>query len=117
MGRAGLFAACWMLENLLCRSVERAVYILREQRSPKAIETLAQVKYLLKYSMELNKRLGLTLKKTQTTDLSSDIIPRTSNGAPSIPLIAKLENELLIEPSLIKDQFTPSSGDHPWWST
>lgn len=65
--------------------------------------------------MALNKRLGLTLKRTQV-DLSQDIVPRTPNGAPSIHLIAKLENELLIKPP--KDQFAaPSSGDHPWWST
>lgn len=115
MGRAGLFAGCWMLENLLCKSVERAVYILREQRSPKAIETLAQVEYLLRYSMSVNKRLGITTKRTQTTNLDQDIVPRTPNGAPSIPLIAKLESELLIEPNL-KDQFSPSLGNHPWRS-
>lgn len=110
MGRAGLFAGCWLLENQLCKSVERAVYILREQRSPKAIETLAQVEYLIKYAMSVNKRLGLQFKMTET-DTSGDIIQRTPNGAPSIPLIAKLENQVFIDPDIIlKDDITSNAA-------
>jgi hypothetical protein len=101
VGRAGLFAGCWLLENLLCKSVERVVYVLREQRSPKAIETITQVEYLIKYSMAINKKLGIKIEKTKRTDLTGEIIQRTPNGAPSIPLIAKLENEVLIDPDII----------------
>ncbi|CAO3642370.1 unnamed protein product [Mucor fragilis] len=107
VGRAGLFAGCWLLENLLCRSVERTVYILRERRSSKAIETYAQAEYLIRYAMALNHRLGLPFRATTTTDLSRDIPFESESGSPSIPFIAKLENLTLVDPSLIQDDLLP----------
>ncbi|CEP16125.1 hypothetical protein [Parasitella parasitica] len=107
VGRAGLFAGCWLLENLLCRSVERTVFVLRERRSTKAIETYAQAEYLIRYSMALNYRLGLPFRATTTTDLSRDIPFESQNGSPSIPFIAKLENSVLVDPALIQDDLLP----------
>ncbi|KAI8647396.1 protein-tyrosine phosphatase-like protein [Parasitella parasitica] len=107
VGRAGLFAGCWLLENLLCRSVERTVFVLRERRSTKAIETYAQAEYLIRYSMALNYRLGLPFRATTTTDLSRDIPFESQNGSPSIPFIAKLENLVLVDPVLIQDDLLP----------
>ncbi|KAF1803459.1 protein-tyrosine phosphatase-like protein [Mucor lusitanicus] len=107
VGRAGLFAGCWLLENLLCRSVERTVYILRERRSSKAIETYAQAEYLIRYAMALNHRLGLPFRATTTTDLSRDIPFESESGSPSIPFIAKLENLVLVDPALIQDDLLP----------
>jgi hypothetical protein len=107
VGRAGLFAACWLLENLLCRSVERAVFVLRERRSAKAIETYSQVEYLIRYSMALNHRLGLPFRETTTTDLNQEIPYESEGGTPSIPFIAKLENLILVDPALIQDDYRP----------
>ena len=107
VGRAGLFAGCWLLENLLCRSVERTVFVLRERRSTKAIETYAQAEYLIRYSMALNHRLGLPFRATTTTDLGRDIPFESESGSPSIPFIAKLENLVLVDPALIQDDLLP----------
>ncbi|KAI8969321.1 protein-tyrosine phosphatase-like protein, partial [Mycotypha africana] len=59
VGRAGLLAGCWMMENLLCKNVERAVSVLRQRRSIKAIETCIQAEYLVRYSVDVHKRLGI----------------------------------------------------------
>ncbi|GAN05360.1 conserved hypothetical protein [Mucor ambiguus] len=107
VGRAGLFAGCWLLENLLCRSVERTVHVLRERRSSKAIETYAQAEYLIRYAMALNHRLGLPFRATTTTDLSRNIPFESESGSPSIPFIAKLENLVLVDPALIQDDLLP----------
>lgn len=107
VGRAGLFAGCWLLENLLCRSVERAVAVLRDRRSTKAIETYNQVEYLIRYSMALKHRLGIPFRKSTTADLSNDSPYKFQNGTPSIPFIARLENLVLVDPALIRDDYSP----------
>ncbi|CEI98555.1 hypothetical protein RMCBS344292_12662 [Rhizopus microsporus] len=60
VGRAGLFACCWLLENSLCDTAERAIAIVRTQRSPKAIETLRQADYIIQYAKSLKQRSKLT---------------------------------------------------------
>ncbi|KAG1085763.1 hypothetical protein G6F42_021259 [Rhizopus arrhizus] len=107
VGRAGLFAGCWLLENLLSRSVERTVCILRERRSSKAIETYAQAEYLVRYLMALNQRLGIPFRATTAADLNSDIPFESESGSPSIPFIAKLENLISVDPALIQDDLPP----------
>lgn len=97
VGRAGLFAACWLLENMMCRSVERAVQVLREQRSPKAIETTEQAVYIIKYLKALNQRLGLRHQRPQQPLLGESFDKTYMNG-PSISFIARLENDLQLVP-------------------
>lgn len=50
MGRAGVFACCWLLSNLYCLSAERAIRYVRIRRSPKAIETMRQAEFIIHYS-------------------------------------------------------------------
>jgi protein-tyrosine phosphatase len=103
VGRAGLFAGCWLLENFLCRTVERTVCVLRERRSSKAIETYTQAEFLIRYAMSINLRYNLTFKGPTISDLTKDI-QQDENGLPSIPSIAKLENLVLVDPALAQDE-------------
>ncbi|CDH58064.1 phosphatases ii [Lichtheimia corymbifera JMRC:FSU:9682] len=50
VGRAGVFACCWLLSNLYCLSAERAIRYVRIRRSPKAIETMRQAEFIIHYS-------------------------------------------------------------------
>ncbi|KAI8377289.1 protein-tyrosine phosphatase-like protein [Blakeslea trispora] len=105
VGRAGLFAGCWLLENLLCRSVERAVYVLRERRSTKAIETYAQAEYLIRYAMALNQRLGITYKPILTHEPTHELpYESEANGSPSLSFIAKLEQLIMLNPNILHQQ-------------
>ena len=79
VGRAGIIACCWMLKLGLCgwldtadfqqaddtsggvppetmRLVERLIGVVRRRRSPKAIETYEQVKFLVDYVEFLRER-------------------------------------------------------------
>ncbi|KAI0768654.1 protein-tyrosine phosphatase-like protein [Trametes elegans] len=79
VGRAGIIACCWMLKLGLCgwldtadfqqaddtsggvpaetmRLVERLIDVVRRRRSPKAIETYEQVKFLVDYVEFLQER-------------------------------------------------------------
>lgn len=105
VGRAGLFAGCWLLENFLCRTVERAVYVLRERRSSKAIETYTQAEFLIRYAMSINQKYNLTFKGATITDLETQVPNDFENGLPSIPFIAKLENQILVDPALANDEY------------
>ncbi|KAG0181465.1 hypothetical protein DFQ28_011253 [Apophysomyces sp. BC1034] len=57
VGRAGLFACCWLLKNLLCLSAERAIRYIRIRRSAKAIETMRQAEFVIHYSQYVGKLL------------------------------------------------------------
>lgn len=57
VGRAGLFACCWLLKNLYCLSAERAIRYVRIRRSPKAIETMRQAEYVIHYSQYVGRML------------------------------------------------------------
>ncbi|KAI8072129.1 protein-tyrosine phosphatase-like protein [Gilbertella persicaria] len=104
VGRAGLFAGCWLLENLLCKSVERTVSLLRERRSAKAIETYAQAEYLIRYAMALNQRLGRSYTPTTQPVSIHELQYEAASGSPSLPFIAKLEHLILMNPTLLQQQ-------------
>lgn len=91
VGRAGLFAACWLLENMMCQSAERAVQFLREQRSPKAIETNQQAVYIIQYMQALKKRLGLRDRRTE--HIQEPFVEQICRTGPPISLISKMEND------------------------
>ncbi|KAG1451497.1 hypothetical protein G6F56_008068 [Rhizopus delemar] len=93
VGRAGLFACCWLLENLLCHTAERAISVVREQRSPKAIETLRQADYIIQYSKAAKQRYGLRYSNLFT----KPNLVEEENGysTPSIRAIAKLEYDIM----------------------
>lgn len=52
-----MFACCWLLKNLYCLSAERAIRYVRIRRSPKAIETMRQAEYVIRYSQYVGKIL------------------------------------------------------------
>ncbi|KAI8328826.1 protein-tyrosine phosphatase-like protein [Chlamydoabsidia padenii] len=56
VGRAGLFACCWLINNTLCLSAERAIRFVRVRRSPKAIETMRQAEYVIRYAQFVMKQ-------------------------------------------------------------
>ncbi|KAI9471915.1 MAG: hypothetical protein EXX96DRAFT_340684 [Benjaminiella poitrasii] len=90
VGRAGLLAGCWLLENSLCKDVERTVTVLRQRRSAKAIETCVQAEFLIRYAMTVNRPLDNT-----NQDLVVFEGPQApcvlEAGPPSLPIIAELE--------------------------
>lgn len=57
VGRAGLFACCWLLKNLYCLSPERAIRFVRIRRSPKAIETMRQAEFIVQYAEYVGRAL------------------------------------------------------------
>ncbi|KAI9313990.1 protein-tyrosine phosphatase-like protein [Dichotomocladium elegans] len=57
VGRAGLIACCWLLNNLFCLSAERAIRYVRIRRSPKAIETMRQAEFVIHYSQHIGQLL------------------------------------------------------------
>ncbi|KAI0356307.1 phosphatases II, partial [Trametes cingulata] len=80
VGRAGIIACCWMLKLGLCgwldaegvdpgtmRLIERMIAVVRRRRSPKAIETYEQVKFLADYIEFLREQA-----QPKRTSLSSD---------------------------------------------
>ncbi|KAI7868305.1 protein-tyrosine phosphatase-like protein, partial [Spinellus fusiger] len=56
VGRAGLFVCCWLLENRLCASAERAIHYVRVRRSAKAIETMRQAEFIIRYGQFASHR-------------------------------------------------------------
>ncbi|KAI7906988.1 protein-tyrosine phosphatase-like protein [Cokeromyces recurvatus] len=95
VGRAGLFAGCWLLENLLCKDAERTVAVLRQRRSSKAIETYIQAEYLIRYSITVRHPLGISSMVTEGA-----IVPfEFEVGPPSLSLIAELEKFILTHDS------------------
>jgi protein-tyrosine phosphatase len=73
VGRAGVFACCWILRLGLCGNVmsqptaelvERVVRLVRRRRSIKAIETFEQVRFLVAFIDHLK-----TKELMQTNDL------------------------------------------------
>ncbi|KAG2228022.1 hypothetical protein INT45_012046 [Circinella minor] len=57
VGRAGVFACCWLLKNLYCLSGERSIRYVRTRRSPKAIETMRQAEFIIHYSQYISHTL------------------------------------------------------------
>ncbi|KAM3589392.1 hypothetical protein VKS41_000258 [Umbelopsis sp. WA50703] len=55
VGRAGLFACCWLLKNRFCLTAERAIRYVRLRRSPKSIETMRQAEFIIHYARYLKK--------------------------------------------------------------
>lgn len=95
VGRAGIIACCWMLKLGLCgwleppspsltaaasncelvdeptlHLVKRVLSVVRKRRSPKAVETYEQVKFLVDYIKFLQER---------ASDSSTGTSPRTPN--------------------------------------
>ncbi|KAI0371045.1 phosphatases II [Pilatotrama ljubarskyi] len=80
VGRAGIIACCWMLKLGLCgwldsegavastmRLIERMIAVVRRRRSPKAVETYEQVKFLVDYINFLREQA-----QPQRTSIASD---------------------------------------------
>lgn len=75
VGRAGVVACCWIMKLGVCgwlrptpmdgvdqpalAYVEKVVSFVRRRRSPKAIETFEQVKFLLEYVQFLQTRTSV----------------------------------------------------------
>ncbi|KAI8583155.1 hypothetical protein K450DRAFT_224472 [Umbelopsis ramanniana AG] len=55
VGRAGLFACCWLLKSRFCHTSERAIRYVRMRRSPKSIETMRQAEFIIHYARYINK--------------------------------------------------------------
>ncbi|KAL0084847.1 protein-tyrosine phosphatase-like protein [Phycomyces blakesleeanus] len=91
VGRAGLFACCWLLENRLCLTAERAILYVRTRRSAKAIETMRQAEFIIHYARFVNQRAyqlpttNLPLQMTHTEHTLS---------VPSLTDIANLERQI-----------------------
>ncbi|CAO3630554.1 unnamed protein product [Cunninghamella echinulata] len=58
VGRAGLFACCWLINNMFCHSAERAIRYIRARRSPKAIETMRQAEFVIHYAQFIHNKLN-----------------------------------------------------------
>lgn len=87
-------ASCWLLENLFCQTAEKAISIVREQRSAKAIETLKQADYVIRYSIAMRQRQGLqNPKMAQRRPKLKKTDQRFST--PSINTIAQLEYDIM----------------------
>ncbi|KAI0717226.1 protein-tyrosine phosphatase-like protein [Cerioporus squamosus] len=92
VGRAGIVACCWMLKLGLCgwlesqhadasdselvddatvQLIERLISVVRRRRSPKAIETYEQVKFLVDYVRFLRDRSDLSVPSSYL-DLFAD---------------------------------------------
>ncbi|CAO3631870.1 unnamed protein product [Cunninghamella blakesleeana] len=65
VGRAGLFACCWLINNMLCHSAERAIRFVRARRSPKAIETMRQAEFVIHYTQFISKKLEQQQRQQQ----------------------------------------------------
>lgn len=72
VGRAGLFACCWLLRNLYCLSAERAIRYVRIRRSPKAIETMRQAEFIIHYSQYVCDLLDKQQLFKQSTTTAPD---------------------------------------------
>ncbi|GBB87214.1 hypothetical protein RclHR1_13650008 [Rhizophagus clarus] len=57
VGRAGLVACCWLLKRRFCLDADRAIRLVRMRRSPKAIETMQQVDFIVQYSNYIHWKL------------------------------------------------------------
>ncbi|KAI8373150.1 protein-tyrosine phosphatase-like protein [Radiomyces spectabilis] len=82
VGRAGLFACCWLLERRLCFSAQRAITYLRVRRSPKAIETLRQAEFAILYCQYCRRKAdpGLSIPPPRETG-----IPNYNNSSLNPP--------------------------------
>ncbi|KAL1922795.1 uncharacterized protein VTP21DRAFT_9171 [Calcarisporiella thermophila] len=58
IGRAGLVACCFLLKEGYCSLPEHAIETVRIRRSPKAIETMQQVDYIVKFAQYIAERIG-----------------------------------------------------------
>jgi len=56
VGRAGLVACCWLLKRRFCLDADRAIRLVRMRRSPKAIETMQQVDFIVQYANYIHWR-------------------------------------------------------------
>jgi protein-tyrosine phosphatase len=57
MGRAGLVACCFLLHIQKVSTAKDAIRVVREFRSPKAIETRRQEDYIAGYAKHRSQRL------------------------------------------------------------
>ncbi|KAF7731014.1 hypothetical protein EC973_001060 [Apophysomyces ossiformis] len=112
VGRAGLFACCWLLKNLLCLSAERAIRYVRIRRSVKAIETMRQAEFIIHYShyvgklldqqqhRDLDQKAGFSVSSSPSSSLSPRplLMAHTDHtlAVPSVSDISSLERAMRI---------------------
>ncbi|KAI9267392.1 protein-tyrosine phosphatase-like protein [Sporodiniella umbellata] len=94
IGRAGLVASCWLLENFLCQTAEKAVSVVRSQRSVRAVETLKQANYIIRYLISMRQRHGLQPPNISPTRPQAKL-PNRYFFPPSIDAIAQLEYDIV----------------------
>jgi hypothetical protein len=99
VGRAGLFACCWLLNNTLCMTAERAIRFVRVRRSPKAIETMRQAEYVIRYYQALvTKQQQQQQQQQQLLQQQQDSLELVHSdltlSVPSLLEIAQLEASL-----------------------
>ncbi|KAJ3000619.1 hypothetical protein HDV02_004304 [Globomyces sp. JEL0801] len=49
IGRAGLLACCFLIRKQYCKTADSAIRLIRQRRSPKAIETIDQERFIHDY--------------------------------------------------------------------
>jgi hypothetical protein len=92
VGRAGVFVGCWILENNLLYTAEHVVDLLRMRRSSRAIETVNQVEYLVKYAKSVDLRLN---RFSRTFGLEqSEFNLYTTDGVPTIQHVRSIERSI-----------------------
>ncbi|SAL95170.1 hypothetical protein [Absidia glauca] len=97
VGRAGLFACCWLLNNTLCMTAERAIRFVRVRRSPKAIETMRQAEYVIRYYQALITKQQQQQQQQQLQQQQNSLELVHSDltlSVPSLLEIAQLEASL-----------------------
>ncbi|ORX51608.1 phosphatases II [Hesseltinella vesiculosa] len=121
VGRAGLFACCWLIHNQYCHTAERAIQFVRLRRSPKAIETVRQAEFVIRFAMYIaEKRRTSPVSRwsldhpphfATMTNLPRNILDLDHSDAtlsvPSIEFIVKLEQ-------FIRDSSLSPNGSHPY---
>ncbi|CAI2172159.1 2747_t:CDS:2 [Funneliformis geosporum] len=78
VGRAGLVACCWLLKKRFCLDADRAIRLVRMRRSPKAIETMQQVDFIVQFANYIHWGLQQQLHTQQTYE-TSKISYKTNN--------------------------------------
>lgn len=112
VGRAGLFACCWLLEHELCFTAMRAVHVVRNQRSPKAIETPRQAEYIINYSIGVSQRHNKLIQKWENVEKYSLRNPRpqpTTSICPTLDLISRMEQNMMM---MIQSAYPSDDANH-----
>ncbi|KAI8068196.1 protein-tyrosine phosphatase-like protein [Gongronella butleri] len=92
VGRAGLFACCWLIHNTFCLSAERAVRYVRIRRSPKAIETMRQAEFVIHYAQHIARRHQRQLQQHMTHAPPPPSAPRPLETMPPSPATFSLSS-------------------------